>query len=175
MNFLVQVGSLLLLTGTQVSAHIKQDHVLPVFGCGTGCRVETEQLSNPEIMDDGWIRVKVIQRVWVSYPNKKGVMRVVLCTEPESRCTPVQKKWLFADCAGKQFASGSNADRSDASTEDIFYREGPLAGEPKYQSVAGNPFMKWAKLCPVESAEEMDFFKDFPQKFFDFHKMQKTK
>ena len=173
MNLPVLLGSLLLLAGTQVSAQVKQDHVLPDSGCGSGCRIETEQLTYPEVMDDGWVRINVIQRVWVSYPDKKGVMRVVLCTEPASRCTPVQNIWLFADCAGKQFASGSNPDRSDASVEDIFHKEGTLAGEPKYRSVSGNPFMKWAKLCPVESAEEMDFFKDFPQKFFDYHKIQK--
>ena len=30
-----------------------QDSVLPVHGCGAGCRVETEQLTLPELMLDG--------------------------------------------------------------------------------------------------------------------------
>ena len=53
---------LFLLLITPAGLTVPQEHVLPVFGCGTGCRVETEQLSLPEEMPDGWIKVKVRQR-----------------------------------------------------------------------------------------------------------------
>ena len=55
--------SLVLSTPHVIS--VPQDHVLPVFGCGTGCRVETEQLALPERMPDGWWRVKVRQSTWI--------------------------------------------------------------------------------------------------------------
>ena len=57
---------LFLLTGVMNPLTVPQEHVLPVFGCGTGCRVETEQLSLPEVMDDGWIKVKVRQCTWIN-------------------------------------------------------------------------------------------------------------
>ena len=56
---------LFLLLSSPQGLSMPQEHVLPVFGCGTGCRVETEQLSLPERMPDGWLRVKVRQRTWV--------------------------------------------------------------------------------------------------------------
>ena len=37
--------------------------------------------------------------------------------------------------------SSSRADRSDAWTQDVYWREGDAVGEPKFQTVAGNPFM----------------------------------
>ena len=57
---------LFLLLITPAGLTVPQEHVLPVFGCGTGCRVETEQLSLPEQMPDGWIKVKVRQRTWIT-------------------------------------------------------------------------------------------------------------
>ena len=39
--------TLLLVAGALAPIAIPQDSVLPVYGCGTGCRIETEQLSLP--------------------------------------------------------------------------------------------------------------------------------
>tara|TARA_B100001173_G_scaffold250459_1_gene221252 strand:- start:5825 stop:6115 length:291 start_codon:yes stop_codon:yes gene_type:complete len=47
---------LFLLTEVMNPFTVTQAHVLPVLGCGTSCRVETEQQSLPEVMDDGWLR-----------------------------------------------------------------------------------------------------------------------
>ena len=66
---------------------------------------------------------------------------------------PVQDLWLFANCSGERFATSKNPDRTNSWEQDVFYREGPSAGEPKFQTVAGNPFMQWAKLCPAEAVE----------------------
>ncbi len=175
MNFPVLVGSLLSLTGTQVSAQVKQEHVLPVFGCGTSCRVETEQLNYPETMDDGWIRIKVIQRTWINSKDENGVYRTRLCRGVEDRCGPAESEiWLFADCAGEKFATSSNADRSDSWEQDVFYREGDWKGQPKFQTVHGNPFMRWAKLCPAESAEGREYIRQSYQKLFDSFKSIKN-
>ena len=150
----------LLLVVPQALA-VPQDHVLPVFGCGTGCRVETEQLSMPERMPDGWLRVRVRQRRWIQ--NCDWTSTPVKCVdEPASGRAgpPVKELWLFADCKGERFATSNNPDRSDAWEQDVFYREGTSAGEPKFQTVAGNPFMRWAKLCPAEAVEGQQQIRD---------------
>ena len=144
----------LLVLSTATPSSVPQEHVLPVFGCGTGCRVETEQLSRPQRMSDGWWRVKVRQRRWVQNCDWKSTP-VTCVDEPASGRAgpPVQDLWLFADCRGERFATSKNPDRSDAWEQDVFYRDGASAGEPKFQTVAGNPFMRWAKLCPAEAEE----------------------
>ena len=158
-----------LLLSTPRSLSIPQSHVLPVFGCGTGCRVETEQLSRPEQMPDGWIRIKVRQSTWIASCDWK-TSPLVCVDEPASGRAgpPIQELWLFADCKGERFASSKNPDRSDAWEQDVFYREGEFTGYPKYQTVHGNPFMRWAKLCPLEAIKgeglmqkQKQFFREF--------------
>ncbi len=143
-----------LVLSTPQAISVPQVHVLPVFGCGTGCRVETEQLSLPQRMLDGWLRVKVRQRTWIQKCDW-GTTPLECVDEPASGRAgpPVQDLWLFADCKGERFATSKNPDRTDAWEQDVFYRDGALAGEPKFQTVAGNPFMRWAKLCPAEAKE----------------------
>jgi hypothetical protein len=147
---------LLLLTGVMNPLTVPQTHVLPVFGCGAGCRVETEQLSKPEMMNDGWIRVKVRQHTWINrcdWETKE-------CRDESSSGRagpPVIDLWLFADCPGERFSTSKNSDRTNSWEQDVFYKEGNFAKQPKYQTVHGNPFMRWAKLCPVEAEEGMRF------------------
>ena len=156
--------ALLLVAGALAPVVIPQDSVLPVYGCGTGCRVETEQLSLPERMDDGWIRLKVRRRTWINrcdWETKE-------CVDEQASGRagpPVADVWLFADCKGEQFASSSRPNRSDAWTQDVYWREGDAAGEPKFQTVAGNPFMQWAKLCPAEGIEGIKFIEGFWERF----------
>ena len=40
-----------------------------------------------------------------------------------------------------------------------------MAGEPKFQTVAGNPFMQWAKLCPAEAIDGIKFIDGFWERF----------
>ena len=158
-----------LVLSTPQGLSIPQQHVLPVFGCGTGCRVETEQLSLPEQMPDGWLRVKVRQRTWVQ--NCVWETTPLKCVdEPASGRAgpPVQDLWLFADCSGARFATSKNPDRSDAWEQDVYYREGEWNGTPKYQTVHGNPFMRWAKLCPLEAKKGERIIKKQQQSFRDF-------
>jgi len=158
-----------LVLNTPQGLSIPQEHVLPVFGCGTGCRVETEQLSLPEQMPDGWLRVKVRQRTWIQNCDWKSTP-VTCFDEPASGRAgpPVQDLWLFADCSGERFATSKNPDRGDAWEQDVFYREGPWAGEPKFQTAAGNPFMRWAKLCPIEAEEGERLIQKQQQSFREF-------
>ena len=80
---------------------------------------------------------------------------------------------MFADCKGERFATSKNPDRTNSWEQDVFYREGPSAGEPKFQTVAGNPFMRWAKLCPMEATEGERLIQRQQQSFREFlHKEQ---
>lgn len=44
-------------TMMSAGASLSQEAVLAVRGCGTGCRIETRQLSEPSWMSDGWAKV----------------------------------------------------------------------------------------------------------------------
>ena len=159
---------LLFLASTQALA-VTQEDVLPIFGCGTGCRVETEQLSLPARMPDGWLKVKVRQRTWVQKCDWETTPLKCVDEPASGRAgPPVIDLWLFADCSGERFAASKNPDRSDAWEQDVFYREGEFAGYPKYQTVHGNPFMRWAKLCPLEAKKGERIIKKQQQSFRDF-------
>ena len=141
---------IVLLLTSSPGLPVPQDSVLPVYGCGTSCRVETEQLSLPERMPDGWIRVKVRKRRWINTCDWETKQ---CADQPASgRAGPAEQElWLFADCSGARFASSSMADRSEGWEQNVFYEEGDWKGTPKFQTVHGNPFMQWGKLCPAEA------------------------
>ena len=148
---------LLVLLNVLSSIPVPQEHVLPVFGCGTGCRVETEQLSLPQQMADGWIKVKVRQRIWITKCDWNKT-RLKCVDEPASGRAgpPVQDLWLFADCSGGHFSSSLNSDRSQSWGQSVFYEEaGEWNKKPKFGTVHGNPFMRWAKLCPTEGLKDL--------------------
>ena len=160
---------LLLLVGIPQAVATTQQHVLPVFGCGSGCRVETEQLSLPERMPDGWWRVKVRQRTWVQKCDWETTPLQCVDEPASGRAgVPVQDLWLFAECNRERFAVSQNPQRKDAWEQDVFYREGEFAGYPKYQTVHGNPFMRWAKLCPMEAREGERLIHQQQQSFREF-------
>lgn len=106
---------LFLLLTTTTGLTVLQEHVLPVFGCGTGCRVETEQLSLPERILDGWLRIKVRHRTWIARCDW-NTSPLECVDEPASGRAgpPFQDLWLFANCPGERFATSKNPDRSDA-------------------------------------------------------------
>ena len=150
--------SLVLSTPHVIS--VPQDHVLPVFGCGTGCRVETEQLALPQRMPDGWWRVKVRQSTWIQRCDWDTTPLECVDELWEGRTPPIKDLWLFADCPGKRFASSRNPDRSDAWEQSVFHEEGDWKGTPKFQTVYAAPFLRWAKLCPAEAVEGKQQIKD---------------
>ena len=139
---------------------VPQEHVLPVFGCGTGCRIETEQLALPERMPDGWWRVKVRQSTWIQRCDWDTTPLECVDELWEGRTPPIKDLWLFADCPGKRFASSRNPDRSDAWEQSVFHEEGDWKGTPKFQTVYAAPFLRWAKLCPAEAVEGKQQIKD---------------
>jgi len=139
--------SLLLLSSQTLP--VQQDNVVPVYGCGTSCRVKTEQLSLPEQMPDGWIRVKVRRRKWLRVCNEDTKQCVYKPASGKRAGPPVQDLWLFANCSAGRFASSINADRSDGWERSAFYEN----GQPKRGTAHGNPYRQWAKLCPVEAKE----------------------
>ena len=144
----------LLVLSTATPAYVPRKHVLPVFGYGTGCRMQTENLSLLQRMSDGRWRIKVRQPRWVQNSDWKST-QVTCVDQPASvrAALPVQVLWLLTDCGRERFATSKNPDRSDVWEQDVFNRDGASAGEPNSQTVAGNPFMRWAKLCSAEAEE----------------------
>ena len=119
----------------------QKDYIVKTIGCGTGCKYQITQLSDPEKMKDGWIKVKVKKTLhFFSTDGKETSFRGI-----ESGTAEVG--YNFAHCTEEKFAFGTQPDRSNAITQDIYYRQGIPAGQPKTQSVAGNPFGQWKKLC----------------------------
>ena len=51
-----------------------------------------------------------------------------------------------------------------ATYQDVYYREDEYNDEPKYQTDHGNPFMQWAKICPVEAERGTKKILDFRRK-----------
>ena len=70
---MMQISSLLLLAvaGGAVQMMVPQDDVLPVYGCGAGCRIEVEQLSPVEDFGNGWRKVKVEKTTWIQVWNEE--------------------------------------------------------------------------------------------------------
>ena len=109
--YYILLGSILDINGLE-PVQIPQDHVVPIIGCGTGCRIETEQTTLPEIMDDGWIRLNVIQETWINRCQWENThMNTGHCWDEAASGMaepPVQHLWLFADCPGERFATSKN-------------------------------------------------------------------
>jgi len=107
-----------------------QDAVLTVRGCGTGCRIETTQLSTPSSMGDGWAKVLERSSMYIVEPNGR---------EAKS----VKQYWVFAKCNDRWFGQGSKSDGSDARTESIYDE----SGSPKSYTAAANVYQRHKKLC----------------------------
>ena len=149
---MMQISSFLLLavTGASVQLMVPQDDVLPMYGCGAGCRIEVEQLSPVEDFGNGWRKVKVEKTTWIQVWNEETQRPED--GPPNWRGAEHKRiSWLYANCSTEVFATADNPHMVNASYMDVYYREGENYGEPKYQTVHGNPFMQWAKLCPVEA------------------------
>ena len=88
-------------------------------------------------MDDGWIRLRFDDLDQQMRRNEECI------DEPASGRAgpPVADVWLFADCKGER-SLAVRVLSVDAWTQDVYWREGNAAGEPKFQTVAGNPFMQ---------------------------------
>ncbi len=131
--------------------------------------METEQLSLPERMSDGWLRVKVKQRTWVQKCDWETTPLKCVYEPASGRAgPPVQDLWLFANCSGERFATSKNPDRSDAWEQSVFHEEGDWKATPKFQTYAGNPFMRWAKLCPAKAVDGQQQIRDILRGFRKF-------
>ena len=114
-----------------------QEAVIPSVGCGSGCSRQIRQIDEPELMDDGWVRVQV---EWTEgrfdiYGNETCFRGT--CSGDKIR------GWNFAQCFKKKFGSGSNADMSDAWLRDPFYDN----GEPANTNASGCAYNQWEALC----------------------------
>ena len=121
-------------------------YVMARYGCGSGCLVRNLQLSEPEVMEDDWLRVEVLSQVWVNeydsesdnWTWKQGGARV---GPPESR------SWWFAQCKEGLFTSGETPQLSESSAKSVFIEDGDFKGQPKSQSVHAAIHSRWEQLC----------------------------
>ena len=133
----------LLLTCTAATimsagASLAQEAVLPVRGCGTGCRIESRQLSEPTWMNDGW--AKVLERTSLYIVDMYGREEKSFRGQP---LPAIEQHWIFAKCNDKWFGTGFKSDGSDAKTESIYDED----GRPKSYTAAGNVYDRHQKLC----------------------------
>ena len=120
------------------------------YGCGSGCLVRNLQLSEPEVIEDDWLRVEVLSQVWVSefdaetdtWTWKQGNTRV---GPPES------KGWWFAQCEEGLFTSGKKPQLIEASIKSVFIEDGDFKGQPKSQTVHAAIHSRWERLCGFRS------------------------
>jgi hypothetical protein len=115
-----------------------QEAVLPVRGCGTGCRIETVQLSAPSWMSDGW--AKVLERASMFIVDMNGREEKFFRGQP---LPTVEQYWIFAKCNDKWFGTGYKSDGSDAKTDTIYDE----SGNPLSYTAAGNVYDRHQKLC----------------------------
>lgn len=110
-----------------------QRAILDVRGCGTGCRVETMQLSKPSKMSDGWAKV-LVSESWIEQ-DLDGVDHI------NGRFGG--QYWFFANCNEGLVGSGSRSDRLDATVTSIY----TVDGLRKNVTASGNLYERWRKLC----------------------------
>ena len=125
----------------QNSGNISQDSVIPIEGCGSGCHYEIKALSNPEYMNDGWIRVKV----------EKTFRHFDIEGNPADfrshKYGSKETGWNFANCKEETFGYGLNPDRSDARIRDAYWINGDKKN-PNVSTAQGDTFQQFARLCP---------------------------
>jgi hypothetical protein len=120
------------------SPSVAQEAILGVRGCGTGCRIETTQLSAPSRMGDGW--AKVLEKSSMYIMGMDGIEEKYFL----GRLLPaIEQYWVFAKCNDKWFGQGFKSDGSDARTESIYDE----SGNPKSYTAAANVYDRHQKLC----------------------------
>ena len=138
--------------------------VMARYGCGSGCLVRNLQLSEPEVIEDDWLRVEVLSQVWVSEFDAEtdtwtGKQRNTRDGPPES------KGWWFAQCEEGLFTSGKNRSSSRLQSRASLSRTetskvNPRARQstPRFIRV-GSGYAGLGLVCPelVGNAEEASY------------------
>ena len=122
---------LLLLTISSTPAFAQA--IMTVRGCGTGCRVETKQLSEATKMPNGWAKVLIEEEYIVQ--GLDGVDEVI------ERLGG--RYWFFANCHDGLAAVGRASDRSDASYFSIYTED----GKKKDFTATDNVYQRHQMLC----------------------------
>ena len=121
-------------------------YVMARYGCGAGCLVRNLQLSEPEVIEDEWIRVEVLSQVWVNkYDSDSDTWTWV---QGGTRVGPPESKsWWFAQCDEGLFTTNREPELINRSAKSVFIEEGKFKGTPKSQSVHAAIYSRWEKLC----------------------------
>ena len=141
-----------------------QDQVIPRIGCGTGCHIEIEQLSQPEELPSGWRRVRVRRKSWIYNYETKEKEQIGFRDKSDG----ITEGWNYAHCKNEQFVFTITPDLKHQKIKDVYHKGGQDNGEPKFQTVYGNPFEQWAKLCPVEAKPGVAYLNLMRKNFYAF-------
>jgi len=141
------------LQGNVQSTSEEPTYVMTRYGCGTGCLVRNLQLSEPEVIQDDWLRVEVLSQVWVneyepesdSWTWRQGGARV---GPPES------KSWWFAQCDKGLFTTNLEPELVQDSVKSVLIEDGEFKGQPKRQSVHGAIYSRWERLCSFVTSRD---------------------
>ena len=133
---------------------IPQINVVDKIGCGTGCHIRFQQISQMEEIDNGWRKVKVRRTTFIwdyetnqfeqkSFRGKVG--------------SGVTESWNYANCQKKLFTRrlenySSEPPLAESDGIDLLVFKD---GKPIFETVFGSPFQQWAVMCPhTETAKE---------------------
>ena len=145
-------------------AFTPQDQIIPRIGCGTGCHIEIEQLSQPEELPSGLRRVRVRRKSWIYNYETKGKEQVGF----RDKSDRIKEGWNYAHCKNEQFVFTITPDLKHQKIKDVYHKGGTNNGEPKFQTVYGNPFEQWAKLCPVEAEPGVAYLNLMRKNFYAY-------
>ena len=66
------------------------------------------------------------------------------------------KSGFLLSAVQKQFVTGNSPYLINSKPNSPFFVEGDLAGQPRFQTAALNPFMQWAKICRDEAVDALN-------------------
>ena len=150
---IVSLGLVLFLPVNKVKTEkIPTDLVYPSAGCGTSCGTKQISISYPEILNNGWIRVRILKEKYYKnhnpffYNKEKGEYGYFSRTgiwNPQ-----FNKEWVFANCSAGLYGSGGvNKDMSDSRIRSVYWIDD--SGNKRYNAshAGGFTYSNWEKLC----------------------------
>ena len=80
----------------------------------------------------------------------------------------ITEGWNYDHCKNEQFVLTITPDLKHQKNKDVYRNRGANNGEPKFQTVYGNPFEQWAKLCPVEAEPGVAYLNLMRKNFYAY-------
>ena len=124
--------------------------VLGSYGCGTFCRIYNKQISMPESLDHGWLRVHVYSSFWLGKINIK-TNSLSWFNEGFRNGPGSKKSFWFAQCDKGLFGSGQSPKSSEANIRSVYVQSGKYKGQPRRASADADIYERWIHLCKYQN------------------------